>query len=92
MNAEQNKQNPVKRYKKRANLTLNPRLKREALRYIAESEDPGRPLSNIVEAELAHDMGNSVTVLREHYINRLVSRYEAAKCWRILDAVATRLA
>ena len=43
------------------------------------------------EAELAHDMGNSGTVLREHYINRLVSRAEAARCWRILDAVAKRL-
>lgn len=43
------------------------------------------------EAELAHDMGNSVTVLRSHYINRLVSRAEAEKCWRILDAVAKRL-
>ena len=35
---------------------------------------------------------NSVTVLRSHYINRLVSRDEAAKCWRILDVVANRLA
>ena len=43
------------------------------------------------EAELAHDMGNSGTVLRSHYINRLVSRDEAAMCWRILDAVAKRL-
>lgn len=44
------------------------------------------------EAELAHDMGNSVTVLREHYINRLVSRADAERCWRILDVVAKRLA
>ena len=43
------------------------------------------------EAELAHDMGNSVTVLRSHYINRLVSRAEAERCWRILDTVAERL-
>ena len=43
------------------------------------------------EAELAHDMGNSVTVLRSHYINRLVSRAEAERCWRILDTVAKRL-
>ena len=43
------------------------------------------------EAELAHDMGNSGTVLREHYINRLVSQAEAERCWRILDAVADRL-
>jgi len=44
------------------------------------------------EAELAYDMGNSVAVLRSHYINRLVSRAEAEKCWRVLDAVASRLA
>ena len=43
------------------------------------------------EHDLSADMGNSVTVLRSHYINRLVSRDEAAKCWRILDAVADRL-
>jgi len=43
------------------------------------------------EHDLSADMGNSVTVLRSHYINRLVSRDEAARCWRILDAVATRL-
>jgi hypothetical protein len=44
------------------------------------------------EAELAHDMGNSVTVLRDHYINRLVSRAKAERCWRILATVARRLA
>lgn len=49
------------------------------------------PVVLVGEAELAHDMGNSVTVLRSHYINRLVSRAEAARCWRILDAVAKRL-
>lgn len=37
-------------------------------------------------------MGNSVTVLRSNYINRLVSRDEATKCWRIIDSVADRLA
>ena len=43
------------------------------------------------EAELAHDMGNSGTVLREHYINRLVSQAEAERCWRVLDSVDTRI-
>ena len=44
------------------------------------------------EAELAHDMGNSVTVLRSHYINRLVTRDVSAKCWRVLEAVEAKLA
>ena len=44
------------------------------------------------EHDLSADMGNSVTVLRSHYINRLVSRDEAAKCWRVLDAMVHRLA
>lgn len=42
------------------------------------------------EHDLSADMGNSVVVLRSHYINRLVSRREAAKCWRVLDAVSSR--
>ena len=43
------------------------------------------------EHDLSADMGNSVVVLRSHYINRLVSRSEAAKCWRVLDAVVARI-
>lgn len=37
-------------------------------------------------------MGNSVGVLRSHYINRLVTRDTSAKCWRVLEAVEAKLA
>lgn len=49
MNARNDKTKPEKRYRQRTNLTLNPRLKRDALRMIAEGDDPGRSLSDLVD-------------------------------------------
>lgn len=43
------------------------------------------------EHDLSADMGNSVTVLRKHYVNRLVSREQAEQCWRVLEAVEGKL-
>ena len=44
------------------------------------------------EHDLSADMGNSVGVLRSHYINRLVTRDVSAKCWRVLEFVEAKLA
>ena len=43
------------------------------------------------EHDLSADMGNSVVVLRKHYVNRLVSREQAERCWRVLAAVEAKL-
>lgn len=44
------------------------------------------------EHDLSADMGNSVGVLRNNYINRLVTRDVSVECWRVLDSVEAKLA